>query len=142
MAFTSDVKDENDDNDLSKKQAKSIFENGSLFGSLLLYALKLAKDKGRYFLLNSFSSLVADEENKKYFYGYFIALRSTGIIKIKEVVEDIPERKFEILNYNCGLDSLREYLVEKSVDNETLTALIPSVEKFIDKADSVISTTE
>ena len=142
MAFTSDVKDENDDNDLSKKQAKSIFENGSLFGSLLLYALKLAKDKGRYFLLNSFSSLVADEENKKYFYGYFIALRSTGIIKIKEVVEDIPERKFEILNYNCGLDTLREYLVEKSVDNETLTALIPSVEKFIDKADSVISTTE
>lgn len=142
MAFTSDVRDENDNNDLSKKQAKSIFESGSLFGSLLLYTVKLAKDKGRYFSLNGFTSLVAEEEYKRYFHGYFIALRSTGIITVKELSEDIAGRKFEILKYNRGLDSLKEFLEEKADGNERLKNLIPVVEKFIDEADGVTSTTE
>lgn len=70
MAFTSDVKSENDGSILSEQQARAISESGSLFGSLLLYAVKLAKDENKCFSLNAFSSTLDGEEYNQYFYGY------------------------------------------------------------------------
>lgn len=142
MAFTSDIKSENDGSILSEQQARAISKNGSLFGSLLLYAVKLAKDENKYFSLNAFSSTVDSEEYNHYFYGYFISSRATGIFIVRELKEEAMEKKFEILQYNHGLDSLKDYLVEEANNNERLKELIPLVEKFIDEADSVVLTTE
>lgn len=134
MAFPTDTKISSNSGTLSEDQAKMIYEKGSLYGALILYAVKLAKDKNKKMSLNDLSLALASEPYKEYFYGYFIALKATGIFSAKDVQSGV----YQITSYNTVLNSIKQYLLERAVENERLQELIPLVDKYIDDIEETV----
>ena len=110
-------------NILTSEQTTEVLKSGSPWGALLLYAIKRSKDEKKYFLLKHFCEKFELKNREDYFYGYFIAMRATGIFEVKEKQVG---KKIEIINYNRELDNMKRYLPEyfpKSKISERIEAI-------------------
>ncbi|QUR45946.1 hypothetical protein FQN58_23560 [Bacteroides xylanisolvens] len=117
------AKQSENENILTSEQTTEVLKSGSPWGALLLYAIKRSKDEKKYFLLKHFCEKFELKNREDYFYGYFIAMRATGIFEVKEKQVG---KKIEIINYNRELDNMKRYLPEyfpKSKISERIEAI-------------------
>lgn len=124
---------------LSEKQVEEISISGSPFGALLLYAIKLAKDKDKQLSLTELVSTLGEPASENYFYGYYIASKATGIFTGRRGDKD---GVFEIKEYNKGLNSLKQNLLTKrATERNKLEESIDLVERLMENALPVTHTT-
>lgn len=124
---------------LSEKQVEEISISGSPFGALLLYAIKLAKDKDKQLSLTELVSTLGEPASENYFYGYYIASKATGIFTGRRGDKD---GVFEIKEYNKGLNSLKQNLLTKrATEKNKLEESIDLVERLMENALPVTHTT-
>nr|DAY04097.1 MAG TPA: hypothetical protein [Caudoviricetes sp.] len=123
-----------DEDILTSEQATEVVKSGSPWGGLFLYAIKRSKDENKYFLLGHFCEKFNLKNKEDYFYGYFIAMRATGIFEVKDKQVG---KKIEIINYNRGLDKMKEYL-PKYFSKSKISERIELIEQLIDEEERIV----
>jgi len=121
---------------LTNEQAIEVVKGSSPWGALFLYAIKRSKDESRYFSLDSFCRIFDIKGRRDYFYGYFVAMKATGIFEVKDKLTD----KTEIIDYNHGLDAMKDYLPTCFPKNK-MPERMGLIDKLIEKAPRVILAT-
>lgn len=113
---------------LTSEQVEKIVKTGSPYGTLLLYAVKLAKDENKLLSLHELASAIAKENLNDYLYAYYVAMSAVGLITGRQIDS---EYVFIIKEYNENLKSVKEILLERMENNSDIIEKFESIDKLM-----------